>query len=214
MKTMYCKTCGAKIAKSAKSCPQCGARIRKPVRGLIVLIILMIILGAILAGALGDNDKPQIVDSDSEQQTVDKAEKNEFGIGEKVELQKTITTLKSVTESEGSPFNEPAEGNVFVLCEFEIENNSSKEIAISSLLNFKGYCDDYALSFSLSALLEKGDKNQLDGTIAPGKKMNGVIGYEVSENWKEIEIIFTPNFYSSKDITFVAYHTENNEKPQ
>ena len=37
------------------------------------------------------------------------------------------------------------------------------------------------------ALLEKGDKNQLDGTVAPGKKMNGVIGYEVPADWKELE---------------------------
>lgn len=56
------------------------------------------------------------------------------------------------------------------------------------------------------ALLEKGDKNQLDGTVAPGKKMNGVIGYEVPADWKELEINFTPDFWSNKDISFVAKH--------
>ena len=56
------------------------------------------------------------------------------------------------------------------------------------------------------ALLEKGDKNQPDGTVAPGKKMNGVIGYEVPADWKELEIKFTPDFWSNKDISFVAKH--------
>lgn len=55
---------------------------------------------------------------------------------------------------------------------------------------------------SLSAIIGA-EKNQLDGTVAAGKKMNGVIGYEAPADWKEIEIRFTPDFWSGKDITFV-----------
>ena len=109
-----------------------------------------------------------------------------------------------VTESDGSQFNEPKEGHVYVLCEFEILNNSDEEVAISSMISFEGYCDDYACEYSLGALMEKGDKNQLDGSVAPGKKMKGVIGYEVPTEWKELEIQFTPDFLSGKEIVFVA----------
>ena len=46
------------------------------------------------------------------------------------------------------------------------------------MASFEAYADDYELNYSVSALLEKNDQNQLDGTIAAGKKRNGVIGYE------------------------------------
>ena len=71
---------------------------------------------------------------------------------------------------------------------------------------FEAYCDDYSTSQSLTALMEKESKNQLDGTVSSGKRMNGIIGYEVPQNWKTMEIRFTPDFWSSKDITFVANH--------
>ena len=32
--------------------------------------------------------------------------------------------------------------------------------------------------------------------------MNGVIGYEVDPDWKEIEIRFTPDFWSGEEIVF------------
>ena len=46
----------------------------------------------------------------------------------------------------------------------------------------------------------------MDGSIASGKKMNGVVGYEVVADWKEIEIQFQSNVWSSKNITFFAEH--------
>lgn len=97
----------------------------------------------------------------------------------------------------------PEDGNVFVLCEFEIENKSSKDISVSSVMCFDAYVDDYSTSMSISAQMAS-DKNQLDGTVASGKKMNGIIGYEVPEDWKEIEVHFTPDFWSNKEFIFVA----------
>ena len=55
-----------------------------------------------------------------------------------------------------------------------------------------------------SALLEKGDRNQLDGTVAAGKKFKGVVGYEVPEDWKELEIRYTPDYWNGNDIVFIA----------
>ena len=132
--------------------------------------------------------------------------KKTFGVGESAELKDIVVTLVSVEESSGSQFNQPTDGNVFVICEFEIENNSSSEINVSSLLSFAAYCDDYSLNFSLTALLENGNRNQLDGQIAAGKKMNGIIGYEVPIGWNELEIRFTPSFWSGNEIIFTAVH--------
>ena len=105
-------------------------------------------------------------------------------------------------ESSGSEYNTPTDGNVFVLANFEITNNSDSELTISSLMSFEAYADDYALNYSLGALMEKGDSTQLDGTIAPGKKLNGWIGYEVPADWSKVEIHFTDNVWSNNKFVF------------
>ena len=209
-KMTTCKTCGAEVAKSASTCPKCGAKLKKkhPILGILIFLIGIAIIG----GALGSSNQPKKVgdtNTPTQASTVKATEQptqTEFGIGDKVELNNVVVTLVSVTESTGSQFNKPTDGNVFVLCEFEIENNSSSEIAVSSMMSFEAYCDDYTCNFSLSALMEKGNKNQLDGQVAAGKKFNGVVGYEVPADWKELELKFAPNFWAEKKITFIANH--------
>ncbi len=211
-KLTNCKACGAEIAKNAKTCPHCGAKNKKPIFkkwwfwAIIVVLIIAI-------GSSSGSDEPQKVEStqgcttsiQEQASTVpEKEEKNEFHVGETAELKGVTVTFVGVTESTGSAYNTPTDGNVFVLCEFEIANNSDKEITVSSMMSFEAYCDDYTCTFSLTALMEKGNKNQLDGTVTPGKKFNGVIGYEVPADWSELEVIFTPDFWSGKDITFIA----------
>lgn len=127
-----------------------------------------------------------------------------FKVGDVVELDDVVVSFIGVTKSTGSDFYKPADGNVYVLCEFEIANNSNEELAISSMLSFKAYCDDYACDYSLGALMAKGDKDQLDGSVAAGKKMKGVVGYEVPTDWKELEIQYTVDLLSSSKIIFVA----------
>ncbi|MEE0867260.1 MAG: DUF5067 domain-containing protein [Clostridia bacterium] len=207
-----CKVCGEEIAKGAKTCPKCGAK-RKSSKGFLIGAIIFCLI--VIAAVSSNNDEPKKVNNNSQAtEQVDNNNKTEektsdddnnvFYVGEDAEMNDIIVSLKDVSESHGSTFNKPADGNVFVICEFEITNNSDKEINISSMLSFEAYCDDYACTFSLSALLEKQNKNQLDGTVAPGKKFNGIVGYEVPSDWKNMEIHFTPDFWSNKDFIFVA----------
>ena len=212
-KLKNCKVCGVEVAKSAKVCPHCGAKLKKG-HPIFIGILALFLLVTIICSS-GDDDEPQKVESASPTQNVEttlpqaeqepKAEnKSVFYIGETAELNGVSVTLASVTKSTGSTYNTPADGNVFVLCEFEIANHSDKEITVSSIMSFEAYCDDYTCTFSLGALMEKGNKNQLDGTVAAGKKFNGIIGYEVHTDWQELEIVFTPDFWSGKDMTFIA----------
>lgn len=108
----------------------------------------------------------------------------------------------SYEESQGDQYFKPSEGNIFVMAEFEVDNNSDSEIVVSSALSFDAYADGYSLSYSVNALMAN-KKTQLDGTVAPGKKIKGVIGYEVPVEWKEIEIHFTENVWSSNKMEFV-----------
>lgn len=220
-KLTNCKACGAEIAKNAKNCPSCGAKNKK--KSTIFIIIGAIVLLFIIIGVSGNSDEPQKIDTNSADTTITEnnnseadtteknvdtsnteTDKNEFHIGETAEFRDVCATLISVNESFGSDFNTPTDGNIFLICEFEITNNSDSEINVSSILSFEAYCDDYSCNYSLGATIDKGDKNQLDGTVAPGKKLNGIIGYEVPEDWENIEIHFTPNVWSDKDMVFIA----------
>ena len=210
-KLKNCNVCGAEVAKNAKTCPHCGAKLKKGHPILIGILVFFVLMAMI--GSFGNDDEPKKVEPTAPVQSTEttsspsepEPEKStSFSVGETAELKNVAVTLVDVTESSGSSFLAPAEGNVFLLCEFEIANDSDEEVNISSLMSFDAYCDSYACNFSLSALVEKGSKNQLDGTVAPGKRFNGVIGYEVPTDWQELEIIFTPDFWSGKDITFIA----------
>lgn len=201
-KLVKCKSCGAEIAKSAKVCPQCGAK-RKSSALKVVLVVLgvLIVMGAI-GSMWSDNEPKKIGEANPTAQAESKApEQTVFYVGDKVELNHVIVTLENVRESSGSTYNKPSDGNVFVLCEFTIENNSEKDLAISSMLCFSAYVDDFSTNMSLSALIEKSGE-QLDGTVAAGKKMKGEIGYEVPADYETLEIRFIPDFWSGNDIIF------------
>ncbi len=169
---------------------------KSKIKLLLGVLFIIVVIGAI--ASQGEKDTPKLVDNNVIE------DKTEFNVGETVELNNVYATLVSVTKSQGGDFNTPADGNEFVLCEFMIENNTEKDLAISSMLSFDAYCDDLSISQSISGLIAANGKQQLDGTIAAGKKMNGVIAYELSKDWKQLEINFTPDVWSSKDITFIA----------
>lgn len=122
-------------------------------------------------------------------------------VGDSISLDDVVVTLVDVSESNGKDFSTPSDGNVFVVCEFTIENNSDDDIAVSSIMSFDAYVDDYSTSMSMSAMISS-DKPQLDGTIAPGKKMNGIIGYEVGSEWKTIEVRFIADAWSGNEFIF------------
>lgn len=123
-------------------------------------------------------------------------------VGETGELNGVSIVLKKVKTSKGSSFNKPDSGNIFLLCEFEVANNSGSDVTVSTAMSFDAYCDDYKYSSSFSALLEV--DNQLDGTIEPGRKLKGNVGFEIPKDWKTAEIEFTPDFWSNDKLTFIV----------
>ncbi|MGN1383252.1 MAG: DUF5067 domain-containing protein [Eubacterium sp.] len=204
---MYCKHCGKELDDRAIVCPGCGIpttekkeKKKHPVLGSIILVLSIILI----IGSCSSAGSPQKVGSSAGSSSSDNLSNdfsNKFEVGDKVELNNIVVTLKKVSENRGGNYMTPSSGKVFIVCEFEIENNSSKDIVISSLMSFEAYVDDYTTEMNLSAMLSTG-KQQLDGTVAAGKKMSGVIGYEADPGWEEIEIRFTPDFWAGKDIIF------------
>lgn len=212
---MFCKHCGKELSDKAKFCDGCGKSVaeemhaapaeygkpKKKKKRHPILATILIIFGVILiVGALsGGSDEPEKVGS-ADSVTETQPAKSEFTVGDKVELNDVVVTLVDISENNGGNYMVPQDGNIFIVCEFEIENNSDADIAVSSIMSFEAYVDDYSTQMNLTAMLSTG-KTQLDGSVAPGKKMSGVIGYEAAADWQNLEIRFAPNFWS-RDIVF------------
>ncbi len=169
-----------------------------------------ILVVALLIGAISSaNEDPQKAEIGNNSETtsaqntpIETTAPKPFTVHDTVEVNDVYVTLESFTESAGGNLLAPADGNVFILCEFTIENKSNKDIAVSSMLSFEAYADDYSTAMSIMAT-SSAEKAQLDGTIAPDKKMNGVIGFEVPRDWSVFEIRYTPDVLS-KEIIFIC----------
>lgn len=183
---------------------------KKKICSVIALIITFLWCFFIIMVIIGSgSEKPKAVTASSNGRTTiqqadtqsGESSKDTFGLMETAEMNDIQVTMTNYKESAGSEWNSPASGNVFVLVEFEIVNNSDSDLAISSMLSFEAYADDYAANSSLTALLEN-DQNQLDGSIASGKRMRGWVGYEVPSGWRTLEVHFTDNVWSSNKFKF------------
>ena len=211
-----CPECGKEISDQADKCPNCGAPTRKEAEekstkkktrgclGTVLIVFALLILIGAFGSMLSSDDKPTKVDSGDSAEATEE-EKTEFAVGETASLNDVEVTLVSAEESNGTQFLAPEDGNIYINLSFEITNNSDRDITVSSMLNFEAYCDDYSVNQSISgAASNSNGKVTLDGNVASGKKMNGIITYEVPEDYQRLEVSFTPDFWKSKDIKFVV----------
>ena len=204
-----CKHCKSEIPYDAKVCPVCRKKQGAP--GCLIVVLVVVVLGVIAAFAGGgESSTPQKVESTSgtsqsasqASQAQSQPEQTVFTVGDAVELNGVKTTLLSAEEYPGKQYMMPTDGNVFLVCQFEIENDSSAEINVSSMVSFNAYCDDYSVSLSITGEMLEDSWKSLDGTVAPGKKINGVIAYEIPQDWQKMEISYTPSFWSGHDVQF------------
>lgn len=184
---------------------------------IIVGVLLVIgIVGSVMGG--GDDDKDKVKKVTEEKDSKDKADEKEekkeekkvekkepdlFKVGETAELNDVTVKFNKVTESKGGDMNKPDEGNIYVLANFTITNNTKENLDMSTIMSFDTYQDDTGTDLSLGALMEKGKAAQLDGSIAPGKKMEGVVGYEVPAGYKKLEIHVKPDALANDAIKFI-----------
>ena len=179
-----------------------GVEGKEKMKRLMAMILVIIAVTSATAYALDFGDvfggMTTIFSSDNDEVT--------YGVGEKGVVDDVTATLVKVSESKGNKGYKPADGNVYLICEFKVENNNTEDLFLSTMICFNTSCDDttYQLSVEALAISALSGVFQMDQMVETGKKVNGVVGYEVPKGWKELKIRFTPQGWGGDSMTFVA----------
>lgn len=112
----------------------------------------------------------------------------------------TVVSIETVTA--GALLFKPADGHVFIFVRVVIENMSSSELTINSLLSFSVTVDGEQTSISFLAVGAKDNIVTLDGEIAPGEKLDGYYPLEVPATAKVLIIEFTPEMWDDESVSF------------
>lgn len=233
MALIKCTECGKEISEKATTCPNCGAPISPNgastqhtsvkvdvhpekkkgscLKTILIVFAVIVILGVIGSTMGGKDDEVKDVTSTSDESSDKTSEesketsKTEFAVGETAEYKNVQISVTDYQESNGNDWGTPEDGNVFLFLNVEVTNNSDEEISISSLMSFEAYCDDYKIDFSSNALMAmSSDKmQQLDGSIASGKKLNGYLGIEVPSDWTTVEVYYKDNVWLDSNFKFI-----------
>jgi Telomeric repeat-binding factor 2. len=113
-------------------------------------------------------------------------------IGSTFNINGLTITLSNAYEYDYSSYtNKP--GHVFLVFVFEIKNNNSTTVSISSTRNFSAYVDNYLTPLDQAAINVASYDGfyPIDGTIASGRSIKGIVGYEIPKDWQEFEVEFT-----------------------
>ena len=126
-----------------------------------------------------------------------------IGVGEIAEYEDIQILVHDFKETSGNEWFKPDKGNKFVYVNLEVANNTSEDLSLNSLISFEGYQDDYKLENNTDAFIAMEDGYQkLDGNLSPGKKIKGWIGFEVSKDWKVLEVKYMDDVWKDSNYMF------------
>ena len=179
----------------------------------IALIVLCGITALCFAGcsgskgteseSLSNSSQPASVSTSTPEPTEEA--QSALGVGDTADVDGVKVTLNSVTETAGTEIIKPEDWNTFLLCNFTIQNDSDTDLTISSAMCFEAYCDDTSVNLDIMGLStdEAQQAGQLDGDVAVGKNMSGVVAYQVPSGYKKLEVSVQPNILDANTADFV-----------
>ena len=203
-KLINCKTCNAEIAASAKKCPSCGAKNKKPIYKKWWMWLIILLLAFILIGSLGsgEKDKDSNTDSTPQSETTDNNKTDDtkefYSVGEEVKSGDNILIINSVEKSNGSEWDKPKDGNEFVIVSVTIKNGGSSEISYNpfdyKMQNSQGQITDQAFTTI------NNDTSLSSGKLAAGGSVSGSIAFEQPTGDSGLVLKYKSNIFSNKEI--------------
>ncbi len=164
-------------------------------------LCLALILMVVFSLSACETSSPTKESYNDEETVATQSEEETYGLNETAVFKDLKFTATEIKESTGSDFWAPDDGNIYVGVKFVVENISDEEQNVSSVLLFDAYAGDVKCDYSISAVTDFGG-NTIDGSIAPGKKLEGWYGVEVPADWSKLELDVKSSWLSSGTARF------------
>ena len=197
-KLIKCKACGAEIAKSTRSCPQCGAKNKKPVfkKWWFWAVILIFLIASCSAGGSDEateSDIPSAATS-KEAATSEPASTEIQGIyhvGDTLQDgDLKITYISSGEYVETNDYLQPEPGYKYIYLQFAFENTADHGDEYVSSYDFECYADGFA------AEQYYGGEEDLSATLSAGRSTTGYIYFTIPIDATEIDVEYETNFFT------------------
>lgn len=187
---------------------------RSRVWGIIIGIVIVLAVVIALANAGGQSGKGSApaptAQTSNQSQPAQATSQSQSGqsaqsagghrVGEPVTLSGWTVTVNSVKRSSGDgEFNVPKAGNVYLLIDVTVVNNTGQSQVVSSDLQFS-LKDSTGQSYTEA--LDTAAPAAPNGTVADGGKVRGTLVYEVPQSIHTWELDFQPDLFSGDQATW------------
>lgn len=176
---------------------QKGFSILKLIGGVFVGIIVIIILIAVFSGN-GEQPKKVGESSGGTEIGTEQPQTNIFAVGEQVKLGDYILIVNSAESCiSDNEFMQPESGKRFVVADISQENTGSEPRSYN-LWNFT-LQDDKNYSYQ-TAFANCKEPSFGSGTLQPAMKTRGYITFEIPQGNNPAKLIFSPDWWGTKQI--------------
>ena len=173
--------------------------------GILVVLGLYVFFGSLIGVGIRkvvreNKESPKVVEAiqtEVEQPTKDKVTR--FTIGDTIINRDYKLTVEgaSIIVSDNK-YAQPNENCEFIEVDLTVENTSNDTLKVRALY-FTAYADDFIIDSQNWHAYYPSSKNILSTDLASGKKINGVLCYEVPNDWSELELFVKLSDYSGDD---------------
>lgn len=183
-KMINCAQCSEEISAQAKTCPKCGAKVKKPFyKKWWVWLLAVIVIGSIAGGGGDDSGTTSVSNSKTKEEIV-------YNINDIIKTKKfEINVFSAETaKSVGSQYlsTEAAEGGIYVMVRWECKNISDEPVSSFSLptvrlVDSKGVKYDADINATSYYETEVDPNAKILSDLNPKIKINDAAVFEVSE---------------------------------
>lgn len=174
-----CKDCGKEVSKSAKRCPNCGKKMKKPI---VLYVILGIVVLAIISSIVAGNEES--------------ARKKEFKQDEVATFKDVNYSITNVERTKGKEYFEASAGKEYIIITIKIENKSSEKISYNAL-DWK-LADGTGDEKSYAVFGNDTDKDLNSGDLNAGGTKVGTVAFEISKGDKDLTLKYYETILSSE----------------
>lgn len=183
-----------------------------------VIFVLLILIGVIFGGGeesdvssvneaeetvvedTGSDKSGDVVSEDVEESADSEEVSNVFHVGDVVETDNLRITFVSAEQyQEENEFLQPKDGYEYWRFEFNFENISDTDQAVSSMMDWECYADNQKVDQTWL-----GDESGLDATLSSGRTTQGSVYFEIPVDAESIELEYSISFWNSDKIIFVG----------